>query len=143
METSIVSHSLKIGNQNFQHIGDLDWYEGTLLALLQDTKTGNFSWLKWVDIDDNAHIWLFFPVTARSMRLYLEGKLSNSDMLYLNGVDEVNLIKMNGDWKLISNTQISKRDIPTDYSPSKEVFFEPIGCHDLEQIGELVSMIDF
>jgi hypothetical protein len=139
METTVKVPQFIIGNQDFRFIGDLEWFEGSLLSLMHEVTTNRLFWLHWVDIKEGTNLWLLFPVTTRSMKLYLDGKLSNADMLDLSQVDTVKLIGLNGDWNLKNYEIIPISKLAQKYFPSADFYFDSGDCQDLTLIQTFVN----
>lgn len=139
METTLAAPTFQIGDQTFQHVGDLEYFEGTLLALFRELRTGALYVLHWVDVTDESHRWLFFPVSSRAMKLYLEKKLSNADLFLLGSPETVWVLSMNGDLQLIANQSLPFSALPQTYFPTATGFFDPLNCPDLPEIQALLD----
>ena len=129
----------KIENQTFQHIGDLEWFEGALLSLFLDSDTNKLFLLHWADMQDGFNRWLFFPITPRALRLYLEGKLSNQDLFYLDNSPTVKILDINGDLTLNKVAEELKNKLPKDFQPSIDGYFQKELCPDFESILSLLK----
>ncbi len=132
------STKFNIGKQTFQHVGDLEWFEGALLSLFVEPKSRNLFFLHWVDLAEGNNRWLFFQVSPRALQLYLQGKLSNQDVFFLDLSPTAKLLDLNGDGLVKAVTEIGKPELPLDYVPSKDGYFQPELCPDLKGISEIL-----
>jgi len=131
--------TFQIGDQTFQHIGDLEYFDGTLIALFREQASGVLYVLHWVDVTEAFHRWVFFPVSARAMKLYLEGKLSNEDLFLLGSPETVWLIELNGDLQIGSVRNVPVVELPLTYRPTAEGFFDKPNCPDLADIQAVLE----
>ncbi len=129
----------KIEKQTFRHLGDLEWFEGALLSLFVEPKSGSLYMLHWLDLADGNNRWLFFQVSPRALQLYLQGKLSNQDVFFLDLSPTAKLLDLNGDGVVKAVAEIAKPALPVDYVPSKDGYFQPELCPDLKGISEILA----
>jgi hypothetical protein len=129
---------ITIGSQAYSHVGDLEWFEGALLSLFVEPKSGNLFFLHWVDLAEGNNRWLFFQVSPRALQLYLQGKLSNQDVFFLDLSPTTKLLELNGDGIVKAVTEIAKPALTIDYVPSKDGYFQPELCPDLKRISEIL-----
>jgi hypothetical protein len=132
--------TFKIGNETFERIGDLEWYEGSLISLFSEQTSGDLFLLHWVDVHDGYHRWLLYPVSHRALQLYLEGKLSNEDLLWLNNPAIVRILDMNGDMNLNKSETKKVTDLPKEYLPTAESYFDAELCLNLPKINRFLEI---
>ena len=132
------SSKINIEKQAFSHVGDLEWFEGALLSLFVEPKSGNLHFLHWVDLAEGNNRWLFFQVSPRALQLYLQGKLSNQDVFFLDVSPTVKLLDVNEDGVVKAVEEIAKNQLPADFVPSKDGFFQPELCPDVKSLTELL-----
>lgn len=137
MERSI--GTFKIGNEIFERIGDLEWFEGALISLFEEKTSGDLFLLHWVDVQEGFHRWLLYPVSHRALQLYLEGKLTNEDLLWLNNPATVRIVNMNGDMKLNKVESKKVAELSKEYLPTAESFFEAELCLNLPKIQHFLE----
>lgn len=133
------SPNLNINNQTFEHVGDLEWFEGALLSLFLKPSNGVLHILHWIDVQEGCNQWLFFPVSPRALRLYLEGKLSNQDLFFLDPSPNVKMLHINGDFMLHKALEVEKNTLPEDSRPSKDGYFQKELCPDMEVILDVLK----
>ena len=131
--------SFQSGNKTFDYFTDLEWFDGPWASLFLERKTGQPFYLTWVDRSETFHRWLFFPISPRSLRLFLAGKLSDDDLLWLDPSETVTLLELNGDMVVGEVRELLKIDLPDDFKPSPDGFFEPNLCPDLEKINQFLQ----
>ena len=131
--------SFNLGQKTFEYITDVEWFEGPWASLFLEKKSREIYFLHWVDRTDTFHRWLFFPVSPHSLRLYLEGKLSDEDLIWLDPSEKIILLELNGDMKVGAVREFPKKDIPADYLPSSQAFFDESLCPDLEKIKRFLE----
>ncbi|HFA51967.1 MAG TPA: hypothetical protein ENJ95_23365 [Bacteroidetes bacterium] len=131
--------NFNIGKQTFKHVADLEWFEGALLSLFREQDTSKLFLMHWVDIEEECHRWLFFPIAPRALRLYLEGKLSNQDLFFLDASPTVKILDINGGLKLHKITEVEKNSLPKDFRPSKDGYFQKELCNGFNEIISLLK----
>ncbi len=133
------SNAFRIENEFFVHIGDLEWFEGPLVSLFLDNTSGQLFILHWVDIQNDAHRWLLYPVSPRALQLYLNGKVTNEDLLWLQPVGMLRIVDMNADMYLQGVKYSSAADLPVDYLPTAESYFDADSCPNLPKIKRFLE----
>jgi hypothetical protein len=71
--------------------------------------------------------------------LYLEGKLTNEDLLWLTNPSTVRIIELNGDMQLGKVEEIATTALPQAMLPTNEGGFEHGSCPDLSRIREILA----
>jgi hypothetical protein len=141
MGATATSTLIQFNQQDFEYIGDLKWFEGALISLFREKSGGGLYVLHWVDLVDNYHRWLFFPISPRSLRLYLEQKLSNEDLFALSGQEDVWVLDMNADmeFEIGKIEKLPIASLPTSYLPSPKGFFKASLSPDLIEIQAILQ----
>ena len=133
------TNTFKIGNETFERIGDLEWFEGALISLFAEQTSGDLFLLHWVDVQGDFHRWLLYPVSHRALQLYLEGKLTNEDLLWLNNPAIVRIVDMNGDMNFNKVETKKVTDLPKEYLPTAESYFDAELCLNLPKINRYLE----
>lgn len=139
MEATVKYPTFQLDNRVFEHMGDLEWHDGTLLGLVREQKSKNLFIIRWVDVTESAHRWLFFPVSPRTLNLYLDGSLTDEDLMLLNSPNFVQLVDLNGDYQIQNVQKINVDDLPKDYRPSQKAHFNAPSCPDIEEIRNVLK----
>jgi len=137
----VTSNTFRIENEAFEHIGDLEWFEGPLLSLFLENTSNSPYILHWVDIQNDTHRWLLYPVSPRALQLYLNGKITNEDLIWLQPAGMLRLVDMNADMHVQEVKYCSAADLPVDYLPTAESYFDVDICPNLPKIKRVLEII--
>lgn len=132
-------NAFRIENEIFTHIGDLEWFEGPLVSLFLEDTSAQLFILHWIDVRDDTHRWLLYPVSPRGLQLYLNGKITNEDLLWLQPVGMLRIVDMNADMQLRGVKYSSVADLPADYLPTAESYFDADSCPNLPRISRFLA----
>jgi hypothetical protein len=141
MTTNTTKRMFSLGRQTFEYLADLEWFDGALISLFRDVATRELFVLHWVDLADDYHRWLFFPVSPDALRLYLEHKLSKEELLTRSRQEDVFVLDMNADteFEIGKVEKQSIASLPASYRPSPKGFFKASLCPDLAEIQALLE----
>lgn len=125
--------------KTFKYITDLEYFDGALLSVFSEISSNTPYILHWIDINETTLRWLFFPTTPRALGLYLEEKLSNQDLLFLDNSPTVKIIDLNGDMKLHKVETVDKKALPEKYTPYDKGFFKKELCFDIKAVHDYLG----
>lgn len=111
-------------------VEDLVYFDGPLVSLIKESTTQDYIYI-FVD-SGQLNRWLAVPAARDSLIRYRERSLSlrkfveNAEILYLVDIDG------DGEYKALYRCEIS--DIPPDYLPDEDSFFDSSLCPDGEDV---------
>jgi len=105
-------------------VGDLVFFEGPLLSLYENAKTGHLFLLDWVDRDEINNRWIIYRVDPMNLMRFLNRKISHLELF--NNRPKINVyvvdIPING--RLITSEIKELYSIPENYLPNSENYFD-------------------
>lgn len=122
----------------YVRIVDVVNFEGPLLTLFENIKNKHLYLFDWVDRDSQCNRWLVYRCNPTSLDKFINEKISHfelfhSDEPYCFVVD----IDKNLNWNNLQ--QIEKNNLPVNYLPSKEDFFEKYDCPNFIKLEKYVN----
>jgi len=139
MENLIFNSEKKINTTNFVRIGDLSYFEGPLLSLFQESKSGHFYIFDWVDRDNKFNRWIIYRIKPEYISKYLSGKLSHLD-LYKNRQDKVYFTDIDSHHKSYYHYDAYQvKKLPKSYIPNSNNFFELLDSNAFEKIKSVIE----
>ncbi len=139
MKNLSINRNRKLNTANFIRIGDISFFEGPLLSLFEELNSGHLYVFDWVDRDKKHNKWLIYRVLPKVLLQYLNKKISHFDLFnnraesstYYTDIDYRNQAFYNYD-------ALELTQIPEDYLPNQDNFFEPEDCPALNRIKVVI-----
>lgn len=139
MENLITQPNSTLDTYNFVRIGDLCAFEGPILSLFEELNSGYLYLFDWVDRDKKHNRWLIYRVSPRELLKFLHEEISHFELFkskpqpitYYIDIDSRNQIFYN-------YPAIELAEMPTNYYPNKDSFFEIEDCPMFEKIKSFV-----
>lgn len=126
--------------ESMVRIGDLVNFEGPLLTLFEDCRNGNLYVFDWVDRDSDKNRWVVYHVTPIFLYEFIAGKISHRE-LFLSAVSGFYSLEINRKLQFENFRRLQLQDLPDDYLPKSEAFFEANDCPHLLRIEAKVKDI--
>lgn len=125
---------------NWLRIGDLSNFEGPLLTLFQDLESNNLFLYDWVDRDKTHNRWMIYTVYADKLNQFLNKEISHFNLFQERPTQEVYVSDIDNRGMNFSQYPILElMEVPEEYMPSKENYFEEVDCVGEERIRLVVS----
>ena len=123
----------RLQKEHFTKIGDLLFFEGSLMTLFKDAKNNNQLFLfDWADSDATYNRWLMYNVKPIDILNYLNLELTHLDLIkksiaiYCVDID----IHLN----FHNYQKIDFSNLPNPYLPADNCLFDKTECPDLAKI---------
>jgi hypothetical protein len=116
---------LKVKDLGFfsKKMGDLLYYEGTLLAHFINAKNENEHYFyKWSDCNDSYNRWLIFKISEENLQLFFEQQMSLLQLIQANSF--VFFADINDRLQQKQIIIVAFNKVPVTYLPSDDSFFE-------------------
>lgn len=101
---------------------DMIYYEGPFLSLYED-EIGRYFFYKWCNSDEVSNTWLVFEVSGEKMIAFYKKEMSLRDLVTTLWSLPVYLLHIGKEF-LISSTEILGKEIPVEFLPQKDSFFD-------------------
>ncbi len=130
-------------NIDFQNllvrIVDIVNFEGPILTLFENRENKHIYLLDWVDSDADFNRWLLYRTNATTLHKFINGLVSHYDLLMAN---EPFCHAIDIDTHLNWNNQkkVQKKDLPQNYAPKKDVFFDEYDCPNLGSLEAYIFL---
>lgn len=125
---------------NWLRIGDLSNFEGPILSLFQDLESNYLFLYDWVDRDQTHNRWMIYTVYADKLNQFLNKEISHFDLFQQRPTEAVYVSDMDNRGMNFSQYPILELvEVPEDYVPSKENYFDEGDCVGEERIRLVVS----
>ncbi len=140
MEHLISNKNKKLYTSNFIRIGDLSYFEGPILSLFEEIKSGHLYLFDWVDRDEKFNRWIIYRVTPKHLKKFLSCKISHlvlfenrpDKTVYFTDIDSISESFSYYDCFEVEN-------LPKDYYPNEDNFFDLSDCISYEKINSVIS----
>jgi hypothetical protein len=124
--------------RDLKMIGDLVYYEGSLLSLFSNEK-GELYLYDWSDSDDKYNRWLVFRVTLPQLLHYLNGNLSHYELITTEHTDSIYSVDLDNELNYHNILRLTVDEIPAEYLPKKHVMHDDNESPDIERIKQFVK----
>jgi len=114
-------------------VGDLNFFDGALQSVFCDTQNIPYIY-EWADSDEQYNRWIIYPTTTYLLKLYINQQLNYYDLYFNQYTSLYFCVDIDNNLNLNNIQIIQDFQIPKDYKPSNEIFFEPEESPDLEKI---------
>jgi hypothetical protein len=132
-------NTFKVDEEIFERVGDLEWFEGALISLFMEKNSGTLYLLHWVDVHNGFNRWLLYSVSYRALQLYMQGKLTNEDLIWLNNPAIVRIVDMNADMIVDKSEPRKVVELAKEYLPTAESYFDAALCLNLSKINQFLA----
>jgi len=105
--------------------GDLYYFEGPFLSHFIDERGQDYL-MNWVDINVDLNKWILFSVNSEKLNDYFSKKASLRELVYSVESGAVYFLDINSKAEYEKIHILSTADIPDEYLPKPESFFDPI-----------------
>lgn len=105
-------------------VGDLSFFEGPLLSLYENAKTGHLYLLDWVDRDKTHNRWIIYRVDPIYLKRFLNKQISHLDLFKNRPKINVYVVDIPCNGRLLSSEIKELYNIPEIYKPTSDNFFD-------------------
>ncbi|MFY0630722.1 MAG: hypothetical protein JXR05_10095 [Flavobacteriaceae bacterium] len=105
-------------------VGDLAYFEGPLLSLYENAKTGHLFLLDWVDRDKINNRWIIYRVDPIKLMKFLNRQIPHLDLFNSRPKINVYVVDIPHNGRLISSEIKELYTIPAKYTPNSENYFD-------------------
>lgn len=124
---------------NWLRIGDLSNFEGPILTLFQDLESNHLFLYDWVDRDKTHNRWMIYTVAPEKLLRFLNKEISHFDLFQQRPTEAVYVADMDNRGMNFSQYPILElKEVPEEYVPSTENYFEEGDCVGEERIRLVV-----
>ena len=103
--------------------GDFLYHEGPLLSHFIDRNNPSDNYFyRWVDYNDLANRWLIFRLSEEDLLVFFNKKASLQQLVKKNAF--IHILDLDKDLNKIQILVVSINDLPKEYLPSSDAFFE-------------------
>ena len=117
--------------------GDLYYYEGPILSHFSDENEQDY-FMNWADMDNLYGRWLLTEVSKENVGKYLSRNISLYELIISNDAGKVYFIDIDNDIEYRHIWRVAVENIPNDYLPAKDSYFERLYADDYSD--ELISV---
>lgn len=129
----------KLDTTYLVRVGDLSYFEGPLLSLFQELKSGHFYVFDWVDRDLKSNRWIIYRVSPKYLLQFIYGKISHLGLFQNRPDDTLFFTDIDSNNKSFYHYEVSPiKDLPNKYIPNKDNYFEVSDCIAFEKIESVV-----
>lgn len=130
-------------NLDFQNslvrIVDIVNFEGPLLTLFENRENKHIYLLDWIDSDATFNRWLLYKSNATTLNKFINGLVSHYDLFITNELFCYTIdIDANLNWN--NQNKVQKKDLPQNYVPKKNVFFDEYDCPNLGSLEAYIFL---
>lgn len=109
--------------KELRHRADLIEQDGPLLSLYYNGK-GDYYLFYWLDCDNKANRWMILRVSVESLYQYLSKQTTLLQVISNPSDNFVWITDVDGNGKQIDTKALPVADIPADYLPDEDSWFE-------------------
>lgn len=128
--------------KTLKHRADLIEQDGPLLSLYYNGK-GDYYLFYWLDSDDRANRWMILRVSIESLYQYLSKQITLLQVIGNPSDNFVWITDIDTNGKQISTKALPVANIPTDYLPAEDSWFEFDNQNELlKEVGTYKFEVD-
>lgn len=119
-------------------ITDIVNFEGPLMTLFQHIENKHLYIFDWVDKNEVFNRWLVYRCNPKTLDQFIQGQISHYELFFS---DEPFCFKIDIDKNLKWNNpqQIEKKELPKNYIPIKEDYFDKSDCPNFDKLSEFIN----
>jgi hypothetical protein len=120
-------------------IGDLQFYEGSLMTLFENTKKLQLYLFDWVDGDTQFNRWLVYLVSPEDIISYLDLQITHLNLIKTSA--EIYVLDIDKHYNYHNVKALDFNQIIDDYLPQEESLFDVSDCRDVERIESKLAFL--
>jgi hypothetical protein len=118
---------------HFAKIGDLLYFDGSLMTLFRNTKDNNSLYLfDWAESDETHNRWLVYGLKPIDVLSYINNELSHLNLIKRS--KDLCAVDIDKDFNFHNCVTLEFTSIPLSYLPKENFFFDKENCPDLKKI---------
>ncbi|WP_027002514.1 DUF6575 domain-containing protein [Hugenholtzia roseola] len=126
---------------HLRRVGNLLYFEGPLLSLFKEKGGVHFYLFDWVDSSQDANRWLIYRVSIQSISDFLDKKISHLELFKNRNLDKIYVVDISrGNESFYDYQAYELQQLPANYLPNADNFFEPSDSPDLEAIKVAIAL---
>ncbi len=138
LNNSILEKNSSIFKNTLIRVVDIIHFEGPLLTLFENPKNKTLYLLDWVDRDAAANRWLIYRCNVPMLTKFIKGKIAHNSLFFADEpICRVADINANLEWTQLQI--IDKKDLPSNYYPPKDAFFERGDCPQFAKLQQFLT----
>ncbi len=139
MENLTFNKNKVLDTSTFVRVGDLSNFEGPLLSLFEESKSGHLYLFDWVDRDQKSNRWLIYRVLPQYLLQFLRCEISHLELfeakpnriVFFTDIESNNnLFNYFDSFELLS--------LVPNYYPNNDNFFDKNECNSFEKIKSVI-----
>ena len=120
-------------------IGDLQYYEGSLMTLFENTKNQDIYLFDWVDGDTQFNRWLVYLVKPIDIIKYLDLTMTHFSLIKASA--EIYIVDLDKHHSYHNIKELNFSQIINDYLPQSDSLFDAVDCKDIERIKNKLALL--
>lgn len=126
--------------ENLIKVGDLQYFDGSLMTLFENTKNQCLYLFDWANSNDIYNRWLVYSVNPKDILKYMNFEMAHLPLIQTS--NDIYTVDIDKYYNYHNVTQIHLQDIPLDYLPDADIMFDLADCKDFKKIKQqLLSLI--
>lgn len=109
---------------NLIRIGDLDYFEGALLALFEDATNGHFYLFDWVDRNESSNRWIVYRVSPQAILDFINNKISHRNLFEKILDERYFFVDVKANHKISDYYLSELEEVPLKYYPNMDDNFD-------------------
>ena len=120
-------------------IGDLQYYDGSLMTLFENAKNQDIYLFDWVDGDTQFNRWLVYLVNPIDMIKYLDLTMTHFSLIKTSA--EIYIVDLDKYHNYHNIKELNFNQIINDYLPQSDSLFDAVDCKDIESIKNKLAFL--
>lgn len=125
---------------NLVRIGDIVNYEGPLLTLFSNVANSKLYLFDWAEGEKHVNRWLVYNVAPEMLYLFLKKRISHQALFKNNPEESYYYFDTDGSHSF-NDFQLIETEIPKNYIPESDSFFEVEDCPSFSRIETLLMKL--
>lgn len=118
--------------EHLTEIGDLLYFEGSLMTLFKNNNTNHLYLFDWAEGDQKYNRWLVYDVNAIDILSYINCELTHLSLIKKN--KNIYFVDIDAAFNFNNSHKIEFLSIPQSYLPAEHCIFDRSECPDLKKI---------
>lgn len=118
---------------HLEKVGDLIYFEGSLMGVYTNQEKAIFIY-DWADSDSDVNRWMVYQVEPQVLKNYISKEISHFQLLSNTAKDIIFIVDKRHDGSVRDCYTCSSNNLPYDYLPQNDIYFEKDDSLNLEKI---------
>jgi hypothetical protein len=120
-------------------IGDLQFYDGALMALFENTRNQQIYLFDWVDGGTQFNRWLVYLVNPIDIIKYLDLTMTHFNLIKTS--EEIYIVDIDKHHNYHNVKELNFNQIINDYLPQFDSLFDASDCKDIKRIKNKLTFL--